>query len=322
MESTLAMTAFVRAIERNGFSQAARDLGVTPSAVSKLVTRLERRLGVVLVRRTTRRLALTPEGEIFFERAHRIVDAIADAEAEVMRFGERPRGRLRMNVGTAFGTYALVPALPEFQARYPEIELEISLTDRVVDLMDAGADLAIRLGTPTDSHLVARKLTDFTRVVSAAPAYIARHGKPESPDDLARHNCLTIAGIAGQKEWPFEAPDGVRDVPVHGNITVNNAETLYELALLGLGIIRLSDIIVGPAIRDGRLVPLLMDSHRPEALPLYAVYAASLHRPLKIGAMIDFLLEKCADPPWKLPPEATAPPSRPTRPRAPRRRRA
>ena len=322
MESTLAMTAFVRAIERNGFSQAARDLGVTPSAVSKLVTRLERRLGVVLLRRTTRRLALTPEGEIFFERAHRIVDAIADAEAEVMRFGERPRGRLRMNVGTAFGTYALVPALPEFQARYPEIELEISLTDRVVDLMDAGADLAIRLGPLTDSHLVARKLTDFTRVVSAAPAYIARHGKPESPDDLARHNCLTIAGIAGQKEWPFEAPDGVRDVPVHGNITVNNAETLYELALLGLGIIRLSDIIVGPAIRDGRLVPLLMDSHRPEALPLYAVYAASRHRPLKIGAMIDFLLEKCADPPWKLPPAATPPPPRPARPRAPRKRRA
>ena len=152
-----------------------------------------------------------------------------------MRFGERPRGKLRMNVGTAFGTYALVPALPEFQARYPEIELEISLTDRVVDLMDAGADLAIRLGPLTDTHLVARKLTDLTRVVSAAPAYLARHGRPETPDDLSRHNCLTIAGIAGQKEWPFEAPDGVRDVPVHGNITVNNAETLYELALLGHG---------------------------------------------------------------------------------------
>jgi len=310
MESTLAMTAFVRAIERNGFSQAARDLGVTPSAVSKLVTRLERRLGVVLLRRTTRRLALTPEGEIFFERAHRIVDAIADAEAEVMRFGERPRGKLRMTVGTAFGTYALVPALPEFQARYPEIELEISLTDRVVDLMDAGADLAIRLGPLTDSHLVARKLTDFTRVVSAAPAYIARYGKPATPADLARHNCLTIAGIAGQKEWPFEGADGVRDVAVHGTITVNNAETLYELGLLGMGIIRLSDIIVGPAIRDGRLVPLLLDSHRPEALPLYAVYTASRHRPLKIGAMIDFLLEKCVNPPWQLPMAALAPAER------------
>lgn len=146
MESTLAMSAFVRAVERNGFSQAARDLGVTPSAVSKLVTRLERRLGVTLLHRTTRRLALTPEGEIYFERARRIVDAIADAEEEVMRAGERPRGRLRIVVGTAFGTYALVPALPEFQARYPEIEIELSLTDKVVDLADTGADLATRLG--------------------------------------------------------------------------------------------------------------------------------------------------------------------------------
>ena len=302
MESTLAMTAFVRAVERDGFSPAARDLGVTPSAVSKLVTRLERRLGVVLLHRTTRRLALTPEGEVFFERAHRIVDAIADAEAEVMRFGERPRGKLRMNVGTAFGTYVLVPALPEFQARYPEIELEISLTDRVVDLMDAGADLAIRVGPLTDAISSRASCADLTRVICAAPAYLARHGTPRTPEDLARHDCLTIAGIAGQREWPFAAPDGVRDVAVHGTITVNNAETLYELALLGLGIIRLSDIIVGPAIRDGRLVPLLTDSHRPEALPLYAVYASTRHRPLKIGVMIDFLVEKCADPPWRLPP--------------------
>lgn len=316
MESTLAMSAFVRAVERNGFSQAARDLGVTPSAVSKLVTRLERRLGVTLLHRTTRRLALTPEGEIYFERARRIVDAIADAEEEVMRAGERPRGRLRIVVGTAFGTYALVPALPEFQARYPEIEIELSLTDKVVDLADTGADLATRLGPLGDVNLVARKLTDFTRVVCAAPSYLARHGTPATPDDLSRHNCLTVADVAGQREWPFDVGDGVRDVPVHGTVTVNNAETLYELALLGMGVIRLSDVIVGPAIRDGRLVPLLTDTHRPEALPLYAVYPAGRHRPLKVIAMIDFLVEKCADPPWKLPALARARPPRP----GPRRR--
>ncbi len=321
MESTVAMTAFVKAIERNGFSQAARDLGVTPSAVSKLVTRLERRLGVTLLHRTTRRLVLTPEGELFFERAHRIVDAIADAEAEVMRFGERPRGKLRINVGTAFGTYALVPALPEFRARYPEIELEIALTDRIVDLVDVGADLAIRVGPTNDANTVVRKLYDLTRVVCAAPSYLARHGTPAAPDDLAAHECLTIAGIPGQRTWPFEAGDGVREVPVHGSITVNNAETLYELALLGMGIIRLSDIIVGPAIRDGRLVPLLTDTHRPEALPLYAAYPATRHRPLKVGAMIEFLVEKCANPPWRLPPAsaAAAPPPLP-RSRGGRRR--
>ena len=160
MESSLAMLAFVRAVECNGFSRAAHDLGVTPSAVSKLVTRLEQRLGVRLLQRSTRRLALTSEGEIYFERVQRIVGEIEDVESDVMRFGQQPRGRVRMSVGTAFATYALVPALPEFQARYPEIELEISLTDRVVDLMDAGSDLAIRLGPITDSHLVARKLAD------------------------------------------------------------------------------------------------------------------------------------------------------------------
>jgi DNA-binding transcriptional LysR family regulator len=302
MESTLAMSAFVRAVERNGFSHAARDLGVTPSAISKLVTRLERKLGVVLLRRTTRKLALTPEGEVYFERAQRIVEAIHDAEAEVMRFGERPRGKLRLNVGTAFGTYVLVPALPEFLARYPEIELELALTDQIVDLIDVGADLAIRLGPLSDTHLVARRLVDLTRVVVAAPAYLARRGTPRVPEDLARHECLTLSGIAGQRAWPFAgASGGVRNVAVHGSIAVNNAETLYELALLGMGIIRLSDIIVGPAVRDGRLVPLLTDAHRPEALPLYAVYPASRHRPLKVGAMIDFLLEKCADPPWQIP---------------------
>jgi len=303
MESTLAMTAFVRAVERNGFSPAARELGVTPSAVSKLVTRLERKLGIVLLHRTTRRLALTPEGELFFERAQRIVEAIADAEHEIMRFGERPRGKLRINVGTAFGTYVLVPALPEFKARYPEIDLELSLDDRVVDLVHAGADLAIRLGPLPDSNIVARKLTELSRVICAAPSYLSRRGTPRTPEDLASHDCLYLVGPSGQREWPFAAGEGMRQVPVRGSVTVNNAETLYELGLLGLGIIRLADIIVGPAVRDGRLVPVLTDSHRSEALPLFAVYPATRHRPLKTGAMIDFLLEKCADPPWRIPRE-------------------
>lgn len=310
MESTLAMTAFVRAVEREGFSPAARELGVTPSAVSKLVTRLERRLGIVLLHRSTRRLALTPEGELFFERARAIVEAIADAEHEVMRFGERPRGRLRMNVGTAFGTYVLVPALHEFKMRYPEIELDLSLDDSVVDLMEAGADLGIRVGPLSDANIVARRLCALTRVISAAPAYLERRGTPRTPEDLARHDCLTLKSVSGQREWPFRDADGVRQVEVNGTIKVNNAETLYELALLGLGIIRLADIIVGPAVRDGRLIPLLTDSHRPEELPLYAVYPATRYRPLKTGVMIDFLVERCADPPWRIP-AAMLSPNRP-----------
>jgi DNA-binding transcriptional LysR family regulator len=301
MESSLAMLAFVRAVECRGFTAAALDLGVTPSAVSKLVTRLERKLGVRLLQRSTRRLALTAEGEIYFERVQRIVAEIADAEADVMRFGEQPRGRVRVSVGTAFATYALVPALPEFTARFPEVTLDLVVSEYPIDLIDAGIDVAIRIGPLGDVNLVARRVGELERVISAAPAYIEKHGVPKKPEDLARHNCLTLPGVAGQTEWPFRSPGGVRAVAVKGNITVNNAETLYELALLGLGVIRLSDLIVGPAIRNGRLVPLLLDAHQPEPLPVHAVYAPSRRRPPKVDALVQFLVEKFAAVPWRLP---------------------
>jgi len=320
MESSLAMLAFVRAVERNGFTPAAHDLGVTPSAISKLVTRLERRLGVRLLQRSTRRLALTSEGEVYFERVQRIVADISDAESEVMRFGVRPRGRVRLSVGTAFATYALVPALPEFMARYPEIELDLHVTDRVIDLVEAGVDLAIRVGPLPDSNLAARRIGHLERVISAAPAYLAKRGTPTTPEELTAHNCLTLAGIPGQAEWPFRGPSGPRLVAVKGNVTVNNAETLYELALLGLGVIRLSDIIVGPAIRSGRLVPVLTDVHQPEPLPLHAVYVPARHRPPKVGALIDFLVEKFASVPWRLPHPIDKPPAQPRKRRAARER--
>jgi DNA-binding transcriptional LysR family regulator len=314
------MLAFVRAVERSGFTAAARDLGVTPSAISKLVTRLERHLGVRLLQRSTRRLALTPEGEAYFERVQRIVAEIADAESEVMRFGVRPRGRVRMSIGTAFATYAFVPALPEFMARYPEIELDLHVTDRVVDLIEEGVDLAIRVGPLPDSHLAARRIGHFERVISASPAYLAKHGTPRTPDELAQHNCLTVTGVPGQSQWPFHGPTGTRLVAVKGNIAVNNAETLFELALLGQGVIRLSDIIVGPAIGTGRLVPVLTDVHQPEPLPLLAVYLPTSHRPPKVGAMIDFLVEKFASVPWRLPhPVEGAPVRQPARSRRARR---
>jgi DNA-binding transcriptional LysR family regulator len=301
MESGLAMLAFVRTVECHGFTAAARDLGVTPSAVSKLVTRLERRLGVRLLQRSTRRLTLTAEGELYFDRVQRIVGDIADAESDVMRFGLQPRGRVRISLGTAFATYALVPALPEFIARYPEITLELVVTDAVVDLVETGVDLAVRVGPLGELNLAARRIGDLQRVISAAPAYLEAHGTPRTPDDLARHNCLVLVGMIGQTAWPFGAPDGIRSVPVKGNVAVDNAETLFELALLGIGIIRLSDIIVGPAIRSGRLVPILVDVHQPEPLPLHAVYMANRQRPPKIDAVIHFLLEKFASSPWRLP---------------------
>lgn len=301
MESSLGMLAFVRAVEHNGFTPAARDLGVTPSAISKLVTRLEHRLGVRLLQRSTRRLALTAEGEIYFERVQRIVGEIVDAESEVMRFGVRPSGRVRLSTGTAFATYALVPALPEFMARYPEISLDLLIDDQMIDLVEAGVDLAVRFGPLGNVNLAARRIGDLERVICAAPAYLEKFGVPRTPEDLAGHNCLALTTVAGQSEWPFRGPGGVRSVAVKGSLAVNNAETLFELALLGLGIIRLSDIIVGPAIRTGRLVPILTDVHQPESLPMHAVYLPFRHRPPKVGAVIDFLVEKFASVPWRLP---------------------
>ena len=187
------MMAFVRAVELGGFSIAAREMGLTPSAISKLVTRLEDRLGVRLLNRTTRRLALTPEGEAYFHRSQRILADIGEAENEVARFRAQPKGLLRINVGSAFGIHQLVPALPEFFARNPEMQVELTLTDRVVDLIEEGADLGIRLGALIDSSLVARKICDVERVVCAAPAYLRKHGTPRKAQDLLGHNCLSMA---------------------------------------------------------------------------------------------------------------------------------
>ncbi len=293
------MGAFVRAVELGGFSPAARDLGLTPSAISKLVTRLEDRLGVRLLNRTTRRLALTPEGEAYFHRAQRILADIAEAENEVARFRSQPRGLLRVNVGTAFGMHQLVPALPDFLARHPEMQVELTITDRVVDLIEEGADVGIRLGALGDSSLVSRRICEVERVVCASPGYLRRHGTPRTPDELLAHNCLCVAYAPNLRRWPFRTANGVRQVEVAGTVSANNADSLLQLALLGVGVIRLSDAIVGRPIREGRLVPLLEDVHHREPLPLHAVFPSGRHRSPRVVAMVAFLVERFADAPWR-----------------------
>jgi DNA-binding transcriptional LysR family regulator len=293
------MAAFVRAVELGGFSAAARELGLTPSAISKLVTRLEARLGVRLLNRTTRRLALTPEGDGYFQRAQRILADIDEAENEVASFRARPKGLLRINVGTAFGMHQLTPALPDFLARYPEVQVDLTVTDRVVDLIEEGADLGLRLGKLADSSLVARRICDVERVVCASPAYLRRHGTPKKAEDLLRHNCLNISNSPGLRRWPFATREGVQHLEVSGNLNASSAESLLQLALLGVGVIRLSDAIVGAAIAEGKLVPLLREQHYAEPLPLHAVSPQGRHRSPRVAAMIEFLLERFADAPWR-----------------------
>jgi DNA-binding transcriptional LysR family regulator len=298
------MRAFVRSVELGGFSAASRDLDLTPSALSKLVTRMEDRLGVRLMNRTTRKLALTAEGEAYFTSAKRILTDIEEAEAEVTRFSAQPKGLLRINVGVAFAMHQLAPALPRFLERYPEIELEITVTDRVVDLIEEGADVAIRTGNLRDSSLIAKKICDLHRVICASPAYLKKHGVPKSPEDLSRHNCVSISGAPQLRRWPFDTVNaenghGIKSVDVTGNVSANNAETLLQLAATGVGIIRLSDVIVADGIRAGWLVPLLTEVHHVEPLPLSAVYPHGKHKSPRVAAFVSFMVETFSDAPWR-----------------------
>lgn len=306
MDKPGEMRAFVRSVELGGFSAAARDLDLTPSALSKLVTRLEDRLGVRLMNRTTRRLALTAEGDAYFTSAKRILADIEEAETEVTRFSDSPKGLLRINVGVAFGMHQLAPALPRFLEKYPEIELDITMTDRLIDLVEEGADVAIRNGHLRDSSLVARRICDLHRVICASPIYLKKHGAPKSPQDLLNHNCISISGAPHLRRWPFDTKNGMETIEVGGNVSANNAETLLQLAATGVGIIRLADVIVGDGIRAGWLVPLLEDVHHREPLPLSAVYLPGKHKSPRVAAFVTFLVETFASSPWRLDP-ATSP---------------
>ena len=293
------MSAFVSAVEQGGFSSAARELGLSPSALSKLVTRLEDRLGARLLQRTTRRLLLTPEGEVFFTRAQRILAAIDEAESEVTEANASPRGTLRLHCGSAFGMHQLALATPRFLARYPDISMDITISDQPPAAMEEGIDLAIRIGPLDESSMVARRICNLQRVICAAPSYLARCGTPQTPDDLQRHNCLWITSLPALRRWPFDTEDGIRVVNVGGNVAANTAETVLQLAIAGVGITRLTDVIVGDAIGRGELVPVLTEWHHAEPVPLFATYPSGRHLSPKVKAMVDFLVEEFGDTPWR-----------------------
>ena len=303
-DATGCVQAFVRVVEQRSFSAAATQLGLTPSAVSKLVSRLEDRLGVRLLHRTTRRLALTSEGDLYFARARRILADIEEVEAEVARSRGSPRGRLHVNTSIAFAVHQLAPALTEFLVRYPEIEVELSITDRIIDLVEDHADVTIRAGRVVDTALTARKIADFERIICAAPSYLARHGVPRTLADLANHVCIAIA-IPASRRWPFRTRDGIIYPEIAARVTTDNGEAALRLALNGAGIVRLSTLMLAEPIRRGLLVPLLTDVHYVEPLPLTALYLAGRHRLPKVRVFLDFLIERFACAPWRM--EANVP---------------
>ena len=281
----------MRSVERGGFSAAARDLKLTPSALSKMVTRLESVLGVRLLNRTTRKLTPTAEGTLFLARCRRIVAEFEDAEREVGRSREKPRGKLLVHTGVGFATNRIVPAMPRFVARYPEVQVELIVEDRDLDVVRNGIDISVRPGPPLDQSLVARKLGEFERVVCASPQYLARHGVPRSPGELAIHTCVTISSLPGRTSWSFQTALGRQVVEVIPGLSATSADSVREFALMGMGIVRMNDFNVDKDIRSGRLVPILVDQYYPERVPMYALYPQDRHRLPRVAVMLDFLSE-------------------------------
>lgn len=288
---------FVRVVERGTLSAAAGALGMTPSAVSKLMGRLEARLGARLVNRTTRKLRLTPEGAAFYERGLRILAEIDAAERDAAA-GAAPRGRLRINCNVPFGQHYLLPLMPSFLAAHPDIVADISLTDRVVDLLEERADIAIRAGPLRESRLVARKLWQSRMVVVAAPAYVQRQGTPKTPEDLSLHNCLEFSFSRLVEGWPFRDSAG-RDVRIRprGNALLSDGEAMRLGALSGLGIARLSRFHVARDIEAGTLVPVLEELNPGDEETLHAIYVGQGgHLPARVRAFLDFLAANVRPP--------------------------
>jgi DNA-binding transcriptional LysR family regulator len=286
------LEVFVRVIELGGFSAAARACGMTPSAVSKLVTRLEQRLGTRLVNRSTRQFQLTPEGCAFYERGVHILADLEEAERCASE-NTAPRGRLRVNANVPFGHHFLLPLAPEFLDRHPDVTLDIVLTDELVDILEQRTDVAVRAGPLKSSNLVARKLGDTRMVIVGAPGYLTRYGTPATLDDLLAHNRLGANYARAQPGWPLRHGNEDVVLPVTGNAQASDGEALRHLALAGLGLARLAAFQVRDDIAAGRLLPVLEGCNPGDVEEIHAVYVGQGgYVPLRVRALLDFLADR------------------------------
>ncbi|SIP95509.1 transcriptional regulator, LysR family [Rhizobium sp. RU35A] len=286
------MEVFVRVVETGGFSAAARSLSMTPSAVSKLVARLEKRLDARLVSRSTRQFRLTPEGRDFFERATAILASIEDAE-RAAGAAVKAVGRIRLNTSSVYATHVLNPLLPDFLALYPGVTLDIAQTDQVIDLLADHADVAVRTGPLKSSSLVARKLGETRLVVAASPAYLARTGTPRVPADLAGHNLISFSYSRSIREWPFVVSGETVTAVPSGAVQVNDGEGMRQLALAGVGIVRMGEFALASDLAAGRLVPLMEDLNPGDREAFYAVYVGQGGPlPSRVRALLDFLADR------------------------------
>jgi DNA-binding transcriptional LysR family regulator len=286
--------AFLRSVECGSFAAAAKLLKQTPSAVSRSVARLEERLGARLLTRTTRSLAVTPEGEKFRNQAQKILLELDELERSFGAEKVEPRGKLRVSASMPFGLHRLLPVLPEFTERYPKVTVDLSLTDALVDLVSDRTDIAIRHGPLRDSSLRARKLGSSCWMVVAAPTYLRRRGVPKTPQDLEDHNCLNFNFRRSIEGWTFRDGNRTKQHHFSGNFLGNSGEALRLMCVGGAGITRLADFLVGEDVRAGRLVPLLEEYSKTDREDINALYVGHASLAARVRVFMDFLIERVA----------------------------
>ncbi len=297
------MMVFVQVVEAGSFSEAARLMMMTPSTVSKLVARLENRLGIRLIERSTRRLALTKEGEFYYERSQQLLTSLDETEQQIAQGGAEPEGLIRVSSSVTFGVAALEPILPAFWEAYPGIVIDLSLSDETVDLYLDRTDVAIRVGKLADSNLMARKIGTTQRRIVASPAYLEKWGKAETPEDLLKHNCLGFNFRRANPVWPMREGGSIVERMFSGSMLVNNGETIRRMAIAGVGIGRIADYHVRGAIARGELVELLADSTVSDFDDIHALYRGAQLMPARVRAFLDFTVPRMqkflADDPTK-----------------------
>jgi DNA-binding transcriptional LysR family regulator len=288
MDRLGAMEMFVRIVETGNFSAVARQLGTTQPTISKQLTALERQLQTRLLNRSTRSLSLTEAGATYYERCRRIIDEVREAEGALGRLQSALTGTLHVNGSIALGQIFVAPLVLKFQRQYPGLAIELSLSDRYIDLVEEGVDVAVRVGRLADSNLVARRLGSTRRVLVATPAYLATHGTPQRPEDLVHHSCLLYAYLSTGNEWGFKGPEGEIRVRVHGNFKANNGEVIRQALLANVGVAMSPDWLIHDKLESGEVVALLPE-FAPPPLEISAVYPSGRHVSTKVRTFIEFL---------------------------------
>ncbi|MYM36732.1 LysR family transcriptional regulator [Duganella sp. FT94W] len=289
------ISTFVEVVARGSLSAAARAEGIAPAMIGRRLDALEARLGVKLLQRTTRKLALTDEGAAFLEDCQRILAELEEAESAVSERSAHATGHLMISAPAGFGRQHVAPLLPSFLSEHRDVSATLNMSDRVVDIVGEGIDVAIRIASLADSNLVSVKLADNERVVVGAPAYLKRHGEPKTLADLSKHNCLAISSEGSQRGWTFREDGKNVVLKVNGNMASNDGQVLHEWALAGKGLAWRSMWEVGSAIEAGRLQTVL-DGYAAPGNDIYAVFAQRRHLPLRIRAFVDFLRHSYAQP--------------------------